>query len=220
VSVSGGTGGDHVLSNGVPVTGLSGATGSQQTWTIAVPAGQTSLKVTLSGGTGDADMYVKAGSAPTLSTYDCRPYVNGNSETCTFTNPAATTWYVMLNGYATYSGVTLTATYAATTNTTPSLSNNVPVTGIAGATGSNQYWKLTVPAGQTRVVFSISGGTGDADLYVKKGSQPTTTSYDCRPYLNGNSETCTISSPAAADYYVMIRGYQSFSGVSLVGHDP
>jgi hypothetical protein len=55
---------------------------------------------------------------------------------------------------------------------------------------------------------------------VRKGSKPTTTSYDCRPYLNGNSETCTISSPTAADYYVMLRGYQTFSGVSLIGHYP
>jgi len=209
------TGGGNTLSNGVPVTGISGATGSKQTWTIAVPAGQASLTVSISGGTGDADLYVKAGSAPTLTTYDCRPYVNGNSETCTFTNPAAGTWYVMLNGYATYSGVTLVATYGA--DTTPSLTNGTPTTGISGATGSQQYWKLSVPAGKTTLTFSISGGTGDADLYVKAGAKPTTTSYDCRPYLNGNSETCTFNSPAAADYYVMLRGYQTFSGVSLLG---
>jgi serine protease len=215
VTVSTGGGGGNTLSNGVPVTGVSGATGSQQTWTIAVPAGQASLTVTISGGTGDADLYVKAGSAPTLTTYDCRPYVNGNNETCTFSNPAAGTWYVMLNGYATYAGVTLVATYGA--DSTPSLTNGTPVTGIGGATGSQQYWKLSVPAGQSTLTFNIGGGTGDADLYVKAGAKPTTTSYDCRPYLNGNSESCTFNSPAAADYYVMLRGYQTFAGVSLTG---
>jgi hypothetical protein len=96
----------------------------------------------------------------------------------------------------------------------------VPVSGIAGATGSQQYWKLTVPSGQSRFVFQISGGSGDADLYVKLGSKPTTTSYNCRPYLYGNNETCTINNPAAGDWYVMLRGYQSFSGVSLAGHYP
>ncbi len=209
------SGGGNTLQNGVPVTGLSGAGGSQQTWTIAVPAGQATLTVQISGGTGDADLYVKAGSAPTLTTYDCRPYVSGNGETCTFSNPTATTWYVMLNGYAAYSGVTLVATYGA--DSTPALTNGTPVTGISGASGSQQYWKLSVPAGQTTLTVSISGGTGDADLYVKAGAKPTTTSYDCRPYLNGNSETCTFNSPTAADYYVMLRGYQSFSGVSLLG---
>jgi len=217
VTVSGGTGGGNTLQNGVGVT-ISGATSSQQNWTFSIPSGTSTLTVTLNGGTGDADLYVKAGSAPTLSSYDCRPYVNGNTETCTFNSPAAGTWYVMVNGYATYSGVTLKATWGA--DTTAALSNNVPVTGISGATGSQQYWKLTVPSGQTQVVFQISGGTGDADLYVKSGSKPTTTSYNCRPYLNGNSEKCTIANPAAGDWYVMIRGYQTFSGVSLVGHYP
>ena len=218
VTVGTGGGGGSVLSNGVPVTNLSGATGSQKNFTIAVPSGQSSLTVTISGGTGDADLYVKAGSAPTLTSYDCRPYINGNSETCTFTNPAAGTWYIMLNGYATYSGVTLTAKYGV--DSTTSLSNNVPVGNISGATGSQQYWKITVPAGQTRLVVAISGGTGDADLYVRKGSQPTTSTYDCRPYLYGNNETCTFSNPTATDYYIMLRGYQTFSGVSLVGHYP
>jgi hypothetical protein len=36
-------------------------------------------------------------------------------------------------------------------------------------------------------------GTGDADLYVRFGSQPTATDYDCRPYKNGSSEECTVT---------------------------
>jgi hypothetical protein len=188
---------------------------------IAVPTGQTTLTVTLSGGTGDADLYVRSGTAPTLTTYDCRPYLTGNGETCSFTNPAAGNWYIMLNGYAAYSGASLKASYSGgTTNTTPSLTNNTPVTGISGATSSQQFWKLTVPAGQSQVVFTISGGTGDADLYVRKGAAPTTSTFDCRPYLTGNSETCTFSSPTATDYYVLVRGYAAFSGVTLVGHYP
>jgi hypothetical protein len=221
VTVTAATGGTTALSNGVAVTGLAGATGATQAFVIAVPAGQASLTVVMSGGTGDADMYVKSGAMPTLTTYDCRPYVSGNAETCTFTNPAAGNWYVMLNGYAAYTGVTLKATYTAgTVDTTPALTNGVAVTGIAGATGSAQYWKLSVPAGQAKVVFAISGGTGDADLYVKAGAKPTTTSYTCRPYLTGNNETCTITAPAAGDYFVMIRGYAAFTGVSLKGTYP
>jgi hypothetical protein len=33
-------------------------------------------------------------------------------------------------------------------------------------------------------------------------------------------ETCTINSPAAGDYFVMTRGFATFSGVTLVGHAP
>jgi hypothetical protein len=163
-------------------------------------------------------MYVRFGSHPTTSSFDCRPYLNGNNETCSFTNPAAGNWYVMLRGYASYSGVTLRGSFGADTTTV--LSNGVPVTGISGAQGSQQFWKLTVPAGRTQVVFQISGGTGDADLYVRFGARPTTSSFNCRPYLNGNNETCTFNSPAAGDWYVMLRGYLAYSGVTLIGQYP
>ncbi len=218
LTVSSGSTGGNTLMNGVPVTGLSGALNSQANYVIAVPAGQAKLTVKISGGTGDVDLYVRSGSPPTLTSYNCRPYITGNNETCTFTNPAAGNWYIMLNGYAAYSGVTLVATYGA--DTTTALSNNVPVSGISGSQASQQFWKLTVPAGQTSLVFQISGGTGDADLYVRKGAAPTTATFDCRPYITGNNETCTFTSPAAADYYVMLRGYTSYSGVTLVGHYP
>ncbi|WP_425486502.1 S8 family serine peptidase [Chiayiivirga flava] len=97
------------------------------------------------------------------------------------------------------------------------LSNGVPVTGISGAASSQQFWTINVPSGASNLVIAMSGGTGDADLYVRQGSAPTTSSYTCRPYLNGNNETCTIAAPVAGTYHVMIRGYSAFSGVSLVG---
>jgi hypothetical protein len=55
-------------------------------------------------------MYVKAGSAPTRTSYNCRPYTTGNSETCTFTPTANTTYYVNVRAYAAFSGVTLKGT--------------------------------------------------------------------------------------------------------------
>ncbi|MGH8076939.1 MAG: S8 family peptidase, partial [Lysobacter sp.] len=83
-----------VLTKGVTVTGLSAATGTYVKYTMVVPAGATNLTFTTSGGTGDADMYVKFGSAPTDSVYDCRPYAGGNAETCTFAAPSAGTYYI------------------------------------------------------------------------------------------------------------------------------
>jgi hypothetical protein len=71
-------------------------------------------------------------------------------------------------------------------------------------------------SGTGSVTVSISGGTGDADLYVKFGSAPTTTSYDCRPYLNGSNESCSIPRQAGT-VYVMVKGYAAYSGVSLLG---
>jgi serine protease len=98
------------------------------------------------------------------------------------------------------------------------LTKGVAVTGLAASTGGTLNYTMAVPAGSTNLSFAMSGGTGDADLYVKFGSAPTTSSYDCRPYANGNNETCPFASPQTGTYYVMLRAYSSFSGVSLVGN--
>ena len=206
---------DGVLTNGVGVS-VSDSADGQKFWSIDVPAGQTQLTISISGGTGDADLYVQSGSRPTLTVYQCRPYKTGNTESCVFSPPTQGTYYVMLHAYSAYAGATLTATYSATTqNGDPYLTNNVAVTGIGGATNSAQYWRIATPAGMALSV-KISGGSGDADLYTKFGARPTTTSYLCRPYVNGNTETCNTASTSAGDYYVMLRAYSTFSGVQLI----
>lgn len=97
------------------------------------------------------------------------------------------------------------------------LVNGTAKTGLSGASGSQAFYTLAVPAGATDLSFALSGGSGDADMYVKFGSAPTTSSYDCRPYLNGNNETCNITNVQAGTYHVMLRGYSAYSGTSLVG---
>src|SRR5690606_21637470 len=103
--------GDNVLQNGTPVA-VSGGAGSTQYWTVNVPAGATNLNIATSGGTGDLDLYVRFGSQPTTSTYDCRPYRSGNAESCSFAAPQAGTYHVMLRGYSAFSGATLSASYS------------------------------------------------------------------------------------------------------------
>jgi vibriolysin len=209
--------GDVVLSNGVAVTNLSDSADGQKFFVIDVPAGQTQLTIDITGGTGDADMYVQSATKPTINAYACRPYKDGNTEGCVFSPPAQGKYYVMLHAYTAYSGVSLVAKYTATTTTgDPYLTNGTAVTGVSGATGSAVYYRIATPAGRTLTV-KTSGGTGDADLYTRFGSRPTTTTYACRPYVNGNTETCTQTTTQAGDYYIMLRGYSAYSGVTLIG---
>ena len=92
---------------------------------------------------------------------------------------------------------------------------NVALPSQATNTTSPNY-SVTVPAGTTSLVFNISGGTGDADLYVRLGAAPTTATYTCRPYTGGNAETCTITNPAAGSiYYANVRAFSAYSGVTL-----
>ena len=117
------------------------------------------------------------------------------------------------------SGVSLTGTYSASGggggSGDPYLTNGTAVSNLSGAAASAAYWRVAAPAGKT-LTIKISGGSGDADLYTKFGARPTTSSYSCRPYLNGNAETCTQTNTQAGDYYVMVRGYTAFSGLSLI----
>lgn len=290
-----------ILADGVAKTALSGAQGAASYFVINVPAGETKLEIKTSGGTGDADMYVRFGAFPDLATYDHRPFIPGNAETVTISNPAAGPWYVMLNGYAAYGGVALLAdhsrllakvatpvfspvpgTYSggvdvvmscATTgatiryttdrtdptasspaytgpvsllasgqlrarafyptyadsdmkvgnynvtgvSTVGKLTDGVALAGQSGAAGAVKYYRLEVPASQTHLMFKISGGTGDCDLYVRYGALPTAATYDYRPYQSGNNEGVAITDPAAGTWYVMLRGYSTYSGVTLLG---
>jgi serine protease len=206
-----------VLTKGVPVTGLSGSTGDWLHYTLDVPAGSSNLAFTISGGTGDADLYVKFGSQPTTTSYDCRPYKSGNSETCSFAAPSAGTWHVSLRAYTSFSGVSLVGDYAAGGGGGYP-GNELDESNLGASSGGWIYRSITVPSDATKLTVQITGGSGDADVYVRFGSQPTTTSYDCRPYKNGNEETCTFSPPQAGTYHIGVRAYTTFSGVRLIGN--
>ncbi|HEX8441531.1 M4 family metallopeptidase [Archangium sp.] len=203
------------LSNGVTLTNISAGTSAWScTYTLAVSAGSSNLKFDLSGGTGDGDMYVKFGAEPTSTSYDCRPYKGGNTESCAFATPSAGTYYVKIFGYTAASGMSLKGAYTAGSGGSSPLS----VSNIAGASGSAQYWTYNVTAGQAVSITlrpNAAGSTGDADLYVKFGAQPSTTVYDCRPYQSGNTETCTLTAPSTGTYHIMLRGYSAYTGVDL-----
>jgi serine protease len=205
------------LSEGNPANNLSLTTDSSLDFDIAIPAGASNLNIITSGGTGDADLYVKASGIPTDTDYDCRPYLYGNSESCFFASPASTIYYIKLKAYQSFSNVSLLATFDinSTTPTSYELHNGVPLSGLAQASGQAAHYQLSVPADATDLAVTIDGGSGDADLYVRSALVPTTSSYDCRPYQSGNNESCIFDSPVTGVYYIMLRAYSSYSGVTL-----
>jgi len=292
------------ISNGGTKANLSAATGqTSASYFINVPINATNLVIAISGGTGDADLYVNQGSEPSASSYSCRPYQSGNNETCTVSAPTSGLWYVNLNAYSAFSGVSLTASYDVAqppTNTAPVVYINGPYTAdegveinfssaasydpdgsissyvwdfgdgtststlanpshtyatagsytvslsitdnggltetatttatintvtappvgneltngtalaISGEQDSFNAYTLQVPTDASNLSFVMNGGSGDADMYVKFGSAPTTSDYDCRPYKTGNNETCDITNVQAGTYHVMVRGYNAY----------
>ena len=63
--------------------------------------------------------------------------------------------------------------------------------------------------------------TGDPDLYVRFGQEPTRFDYDCRPYLVGPDESCALDVPAGqSEAFVMVRGYAAGTYDLKVTHTP
>jgi len=65
------------------------------------------------------------------------------------------------------------------------------------------------------ILVYITGGSGDADLYVRKDEAPTKTLWDWRPYLNGNEESVQIVLEPGRVYYFGIDAYTSFKSVTF-----
>jgi leucyl aminopeptidase len=63
-------------------------------------------------------------------------------------------------------------------------------------------------------------GTGDVDLYARKTTTPTTTSYDCKSDGSTAAETCSISMAANGDVYVLLNGYTASSYTLTVTYKP
>ncbi len=92
---------------------LGGSRGTWQYFSVTVPSdipAGAQLEITASGGSGDADMYVRKGtSRPSLSTFDCRPYLGGNNEQCIFPAKAGEQWTIGLYAYRSFSNLSLIA---------------------------------------------------------------------------------------------------------------
>lgn len=76
------------------------------------------------------------------------------------------------------------------------------------ATVAQNEWKHFGPYTDVADAFNVvMSGSGDADLYVQKGAQPTTTAYACRPYGGDSNESCTQA--GAGPWYVSVHGYRA-----------
>lgn len=203
------------LENGVTVSGLAGAGGDELLFTLDVPAMATDLSFVMNGGTGDADLYVKFGAEPTAGDWDCRPYLGGNNESCVIDPAQQGTYFVKVIGYTAFTDVNLTGSFTADEPDLPDAGGET-ITDISVGRRSWQHYTLDVPAGMAELSVSITGGRGDADLYLKYGSTPSAGSYDCRPNRNGNEETCVISNPEAGVWHMSVYGFRAVRDLTLI----
>lgn len=63
-------------------------------------------------------------------------------------------------------------------------------------------------------------GSGDIDLYARRGATPSTSLYDCKSDGPSAAETCTLSITANGDVYVLLKGYSAGSYQLTVTYRP
>ncbi|MEM7220919.1 MAG: S8 family serine peptidase [Pseudomonadota bacterium] len=145
---------------------LSRGSGKKYRSRVVAPANATKLVFNLEDGTGDADLYVREGSKPTLKRYDCVSMNAGNAERCEIDTPTpGATYHYLLNANTAFSGVTARVGY------TMDNSGEPPPSSIT----IDLEW-----ASSTRFFINWTGANGSKADIIRNGERVKRTANDGR----------------------------------------
>lgn len=159
-------------------TGLAGVASSETFFEVDVPAGVDAFRIATAGGTGDVDLFAaqgavavcQSGNRATPCLVDADSRNDGNDEMIEILEPVAGKWFIDLNGFDDFAGVTLT-----TAVTGDTLLPLIPDGGIALAT-------------QTPVIPEISPGSIVTAAGINFAPPGT---FVINPMLDGDSRVTT-----------------------------
>ncbi|MCX4744682.1 M9 family metallopeptidase [Kitasatospora sp. NBC_01287] len=212
-------------------TNESAAAGNDEGLFVYLPAGTSTLTITTSGGTGNADLYYNPDTwaSPTAFTASSTNSGNNDSITVTSTNAAPGYRYIDLHATTAFSGVTVTTRYvfgtgggtgggtlpACTATDTRVMDQNCSRANQAATVGNSDYYYLYLPAGTSNLTVTSSGGTGNADLYYNPNTWASPTAYTAESTNSGNNETITVTNTTAGYRYITLYAATGFSGVTV-----
>ncbi|WP_444995500.1 PPC domain-containing protein [Aliikangiella sp. IMCC44359] len=197
---------------------LSASKGEELIYVYNAPFYTVDAYFSIHYGTGDADLYVSYETIPTDTSYDCRPYKDGNQERCVFYNKEGK-YYIRVKASSSFSGVNLYATITDGSGPPPDgqilYEESVNVKYLAS--NSWKYFKLKADPSIDRFDIITSGGEGDVDLYVRYNEEVSASQFDCRPYKEGNDEICTFTNQSQEGdfYYIGVYGYRTSRNFTL-----
>ena len=165
------------------------------------------LTATLTG-TGDGDLYVRKGSQPTTSEYDCRPYKGSSNEECAVEGQGA--YYVSVYGF-TSSAVELVVEWGTADDGEITAEEAAAHLDEEGEVDFQEMalYVLSVESGQSVQIKTTS--ETDVDLYVRLGNPPTTNEYDTRGYTYNGNETVNYTASAAGTLHIGVHGWEASS---------
>ncbi|WP_196139217.1 M9 family metallopeptidase [Aliikangiella sp. G2MR2-5] len=199
---------DTQLQNGVPVS-ISGLKGSEQHFSLNLPENAYDLRIETQGGIGDLDLYVRQQGAASLTDWDYRPYWIGNREHVEIMQPSNEI-DVMIHGYRDFSDATLTATWKE-----GNLSEIKQWSSLSSS--SKIYQWVYVPVTAKALYFTLSGGKGDAQLYVKQDGWPANNDYDgASSITRGTTQKIKMENIKPGNYYhILVDTLEGFDDVKL-----
>lgn len=202
------------LSNGV-ARSISGAQDEELMFQLDVPAGATNLSISLAGGTGDADLYVKFGAAPTKQSFDCRPYIGGNNETCTIDNVQAGTYFIMVHGYNSFD-TQITARFdSGEGNSLPDAcatsygltGGRVTVGEVSCLAEQDPIWlSIADVSNHQSMTIRTANGSGNLSLLYKNGAWPSDSYFDAQSTNSGNNECIYVTNQGQYWGYLKVSG--------------
>lgn len=186
------------------------APGAGTSFSITLPSGTTNLSLVISNtSTLYSYLYLKAGGAAATNNYDHVSRLKGATNRINLATPEFSGLDYGLLVFTPSSSLTHPFTVLVSSNRSDLRSANYPqlkshvfsTTGILDYTGADQwhYYQVDVPTNLPgwRIVLSQTG-LGDANLYVRKGAIPTTSSYDKRS-INNAIDTLTYTNAEATN---------------------
>jgi len=161
------------------------------------------LVVTLTG-TGDADLYIRDGADASESDWDCRSLAGTSNEECRLEGPGRYHVGVRGDGPA-------PSDYAIATRIEAPAST--PEDAVEPFAVAAEEWLQFGPieTDEMSTLVLTMAGTGDVDLYARRGMEPNEETWDCRPYASDSEEQCRLE--GAGIWYFGVRGYGSPSSM-------
>jgi uncharacterized protein (TIGR03437 family) len=184
---------------------------------VDIPAGAPVLQFTLREGTGKAIMVVIGPDG--FPDFD-DPRL-GQAETLSVSTPTPGLWFVLVTPLNPISGVQLMAALPEP-KLIPANGQNPGLSGIAS---SETFYRIVVPPGGSGLQVKLEGGSGDADLVVRRDRAPVCQVfedyvsdrcfYEQGSFRFGNREDVTIAAPQAGDWYINVTSATGYSGATL-----
>ena len=186
---------------------------------MEVPPDMPLLQVTLRAGSGNPDLLL-------IEPFGFFPKVSlqpGTAETISVSAPEAGAWNIGVSGGGSiaYAGVSLEASFPVPTL----IGEDTRLPNLSGEKTSETFYRVVVPPGTHSFRVSTGDGSGDVDLYVKRG-RPAVCSgpselrffqcvFDESSANPGNAEFIEIHRPEPGDWFIDLAASEAYSGVTL-----